>query len=280
MTPIIELHRNVGKQSEVIGLAVLPLKVLLTDNIYGEWITFFYQSTKVNLWGLITPDPIGALQLTFAFGLERHKTLFETHFLVCEPPEPAPADAHSDRKHHHHHHHHHRHKRIWQPRAVALGWTPPDLVPQDWRRKARERGWRAPPNVDRRSLPTSCEYRAVVPCRESGSQVCRVLKTRETIGTQSSIHLDETCAIQHCGILIDLQRESYSSLSEIDPSLREFIPTRPVTSSSQSSTDTLSSRDSSRAERSSGSSDGAVWRAIHRLDPDIERYLSILHDQA
>ena len=180
-TPVIEVHRKNQKRADLIGLCLLPLRVMSIEVSKGKDVTFFYRNSVVPLRNLQNGGTVGTITLTIAFGFPEHASLFEsTYRLTQEREENLAAAAQQQhqleeikrrkRKERRRQQRKRARETRWQKMAIAMGWKPPGFVADGWKKKARKQGWNPPRQIVYSSIQVSCNWFDVAPRTEASVQ--------------------------------------------------------------------------------------------------------------
>lgn len=213
-TPVIELYRRISNKAELVGMSMLPLKVMSTEIDNQKPLTYFYHNSIVPTTDIMTGGFVGNLLVSLGTGFIEHQDLFNPNLRAMRPQNIIDNNDHNKEeniernksKHSHRKHHHKKKANKWQKIATAAGWKPKDFVSNEWKSKAIKKGWIPPEKQMKSSIAIECKKDDVI--------------TKETVSTQYEPVLIPVINHQ------EFNDSSSESKSEIDDIINLLNPTR------------------------------------------------------
>jgi hypothetical protein len=203
-TPVIELYRRKGSDSDLYAFALLPLSVQEVIECSGQVLTFLYRNRGVELLQMTSGQPIGIITVTIALGFPEHQQFLDPNTQLpsaqrqptipvapmVRPTPVLPESSHStvssDSVVRHRRRRHRRQKKPkknWMNQAMAYGWKPPGYVDPDWKERAREKGWEPPSPVVFSSIAVSCDPISILSLKD---EVVQTVPREPTTSASSS----------------------------------------------------------------------------------------------
>lgn len=168
-TPVVELYIRYPKQSQMVGVSFLPLKVIQTINVNNKPLTYLYQNNPIDLKDVASGNVVGSIFVTVALGEREHIGILDPNSPLFNNPQNLitqkkkkveqpkkrrrySSDYYSDYSYSDYEYD----EEDWITEAMKHGWVKPGST-GNWKEKALKKGWKPPAQVCCYSVSVECD---------------------------------------------------------------------------------------------------------------------------